>query len=172
MADLRGNLDTRLKKLEENHYDAIVLAYAGLYRMGWESKITEVLPFDICLPAVGQGALAIQCRKDDRSEELLRLLDHAKTRQCVSAERALLAHLGAGCQTPVAALAIEHNGEIKLDAMVASLDGSQIIRMSNIGKTANAEEIGVSLAKRLLGSNAGELLDQARNADLKGMGAA
>jgi len=169
--DLRGNLDTRLRKLDSGDYDAIVLAAAGLKRMGWASRISEFLPFEICLPAVGQGALGIQCRSGDRMESLLSALDHAPTRRCVTAERALLAGLGAGCQTPVAALARECADAIELEALAASPDGSKCVRKTARG--ADPADLGGRLAQELLDSEVGELLEEARhNAGPEGMGAA
>lgn len=171
--DLRGNLDTRLRKLDTDNYDAIVLAGAGLRRLGWESRITQFLPFDICLPMAGQGALAIQCRNNDPAVELITKLDSCTTRRCVTAERTLLAYLGAGCQTPVAALAQEIDGELKLEACVASTDGSRIVRMKASGDVSSPEEVGKRLAEQLLESPAKELLEEVRQStECKGLGAA
>ena len=172
VADLRGNLDTRLRKLAGTEYDAVILAYAGLRRMGLESQVTEILPFDICLPAVGQGALAIQCRCNDPVESIVAMLDHDATRRCVTAERALLSRMGAGCQTPVAALGKIIDNKITLDAVVASLDGKEMVRMSETGDITCAEDIGIRLAERFLNSPAREFLAEVEKADLDGMGAA
>ena len=166
VADLRGNLDTRLRKLDEDHYDAIILAGAGLRRLGLGDRITQVLPFDICLPCAGQGALAIQCRKGDPVAELLNDLDDPATHACVEAERALLMRLGAGCQTPVAALArVTDAGAIHMRAVVASLDGHTIVRRVMTGNMDSPEELGRRLAEELLDSPAAALLDEARRAD-------
>jgi len=163
VAELRGNLDTRLRKLDEGKYDAVVVAYAGLRRMGLQSRITEVLGFDVCLPAAGQGALAVQCRSDNRAAELLSVLDHPQTRRCVTAERALLEGLGAGCQTPVAVLGCETNDIINLEAAVFGLDGSRAVRMRESGSAMNPEEVGVQLAKKMLREPlTEELLEEAR----------
>lgn len=172
IADLRGNLDTRLRKLNDDEYDAIILAYAGLRRLGLESQVTQILPFDICLPAVGQGALALQCRKGDPVANILSTLDHKDTRYCVTAERALLARMGAGCQTSVAALGRIIDSKIQLDSAVADLDGKEMIRMSETGDVIHSEEIGKLLAERLLKSPAREFLVEVKKADLDGMGAA
>ena len=172
VADLRGNLDTRLRKLESEQYDAVVLACAGLIRMELESVITEALPVDVCLPASGQGSLGIQCRTGDPALEIIGKLDHQPTRQCVTAERALLAAMGAGCQTPVAALAQIVDGELRVDAVVASLTGAKLIRMSEAGDIGSPEDVGKRLADRLLNSPARELLEEARVSDRDGMGAA
>ena len=171
--DLRGNLDTRLKKVDSAQYDAVILACAGLRRMGWEGRITEVLPYEICLPAAGQGAVAVQCREGDAIADMLQQLDHAPTRRCVSAERALLSGLGAGCQTPIAALARESSGEFRLDAVVARPDGSQVIRRSALGDAGSPEELGRRLAEELLNSPARQVLRELRqSAEPKMTGAA
>lgn len=162
--DLRGNLDTRLRKLETEDYDAIVLACAGLTRLGLETRITEVLPYDVCLPAVGQGALAIQCRAGDPACEIAAVLDSHWTRVCVTAERALLERLEGGCQVPVAALAREHDGQILLEALVAALDGASVVRKSAIGSASAPRELGLQLADELLASPARGLLEAVRAA--------
>jgi hydroxymethylbilane synthase len=162
--DLRGNLDTRLRKLDDEEYDAIVLACAGLTRMGLESRITQVLPYEVCLPAAGQGALAIQCRAGDPACELATRLDSYWTRACVLAERALLERLEGGCQVPVAALAREDGGRIKLEAAVASLDGISIVRKCAVGNAESPRDLGLALAAELLDSPAKGLLDAARAA--------
>jgi len=147
VVDLRGNLDTRLKKLDIGQYDAIVIACAGLARMGWESRITEVLGYDVCLPAVGQGALAVECRAGDPVCDVLKVLDDPETRARVTAERAFLAGLSAGCQTPVAALATKEGDRIRLDGLVAAVDGSSVVRASETGDAAAPEAIGKRLAE-------------------------
>ncbi|MHB9036268.1 MAG: hydroxymethylbilane synthase [Armatimonadota bacterium] len=162
IVDLRGNLDTRLRKLGGPEYDAIILACAGLHRMNLASQITEVLPLEVSLPAAGQGSIAVQCRTNDPVVELVSKLDHAMTRRCVSAERALLAALGAGCQTPVGANAREVDGRLVLDALVASMDGTRIIRGSLTGGLDESNDLGTRLAKTLLDSGAGDLLEDAR----------
>jgi len=162
--DLRGNLDTRLRKLDGDDYDAIMLACAGLTRMGLESRITEVLPYDVCLPAVGQGALAIQCRAGDAACEIAAALDSYWTRVCVIAERALLERLEGGCQVPIAALAREDGGQIRLEAAVAALDGGSVVRKSAVGNASAPRELGLRLAGELLDSPARELLEAARAA--------
>lgn len=173
VVDLRGNLDTRLRKLDDGGYAAVVLALAGLRRMGWESRITQVMPFDICLPAAGQGALAVQCRTGDHAHDAVSGLDDPVTRRCVGAERSMLARLGAGCQTPVAVLARESENRMEIDALVASPDGSQVIRISEAGDPAQADDMGARLAERLLDSPARGLLEEARHTTgPNGMGAA
>lgn len=162
VADLRGNLDTRLRKLDEGHYDAIILACAGLVRMGLESRITEALPYEICLPAAGQGSLAIQCRTGDGACDIVAKLDSPITRSCVTAERALLARLGGGCQVPIAALARHEGDRLAMDALVAGIHGTSIVRKSGLGDLSRPCELGERLAEDLLNSPARQLLDMAR----------
>lgn len=173
IVDLRGNLDTRLRKVETPDYDAVVLALAGLRRMGLESCVTEVLGPDVCLPAVGQGALAVQCLRGSDACGVVAGLDDANTRVVVAAERALLRRLGAGCQTPIAALGRLVNGELRLDALVAGPDGTRIVKRSAAGQPSLSEELGVRLAEDLLNAGADGLLEQVRrSAEPKSMGAA
>ena len=153
---VRGNLDTRLRKLDEGRYDAIVLAAAGLKRLGWESRITELIPFEIMCPAVGQGALAIETRQDS---PLASLLDHAPTRAAITAERALLAGLGGGCQVPIGAHARIDGVTLHLLAVAASPDGSKVIRRAVSGLAINAEAIGRQLSLELLDAGAREILE-------------
>jgi hydroxymethylbilane synthase len=146
---LRGNIDTRLRKALDGQYDAIVLAAAGLTRLGLEGHITEFLSMEIMLPAPGQGALAVQCREDDRDTlARLRMIDHLETRLAVLSERAFLSALGGGCSLPVAALATVQDGVINLQAVVASLDGLQMLQLSQAG--ADPLELGRSLAGKAL----------------------
>lgn len=162
VVDLRGNLDTRLRKLDDDQYDAVVLACAGLTRMGLQSRITEVLPYELCLPAVGQGALAIQCRAGDRACGIAASLDSHWTRVCVLAERALMERLEGGCQVPIAALAREDDGRIRLEAAVAALDGRSVVRKLATGDAGDPRELGLRLADELLASPARALLEAAR----------
>jgi hydroxymethylbilane synthase len=153
MADIRGNVDTRLRKLDDGDYDAIVLACAGLRRMGLESRISEPLAVEVCLPAAGQGALAVQCRTGDEIAGFIAQIDHAGTRRCVEAERAVLRRLGAGCRTPIGVLARLVDGEVEVEAMVAGCDGSTVVRDRARGSAA-AEQV----ADRLLASELGASL--------------
>ncbi|MGC8862770.1 MAG: hydroxymethylbilane synthase [Armatimonadota bacterium] len=172
IVDLRGNLDTRLAKLDRGEYDAIVVALAGLSRMGWRARATEILGSDVCLPAPGQGALALECRVGDPVCGLVRPIDDAETRACVNAERAFLAELGAGCRTPVAALAVTQGDRIRLDALVAAVDGSRVVRRTEIGDPLRPEELGMRLAGWFVQSSARELLEDARGGGAVGtMGA-
>jgi hydroxymethylbilane synthase len=161
LVDIRGNLDTRLRKLESEHLDALVLAVAGLSRLGLANRIAEALPTTLCLPAVGQGALAVQCRADDTATRaLLAPLDDPPTHAAVRAERALLAALGGGCKVPIAAHATAHDGDLTLDGVVAAPDGSQVIRDSLTAPLAAAALLGMDLAARLMAAGAGDLLGE------------
>ncbi|MED1490417.1 hydroxymethylbilane synthase [Bacillus smithii] len=157
---IRGNIDTRLKKLETDDYDAIVLAAAGLSRMGWtKDVVTQFLDPDICLPAVGQGALAVECRKDD--EELLSLLqglNSTDTAQSVAAERAFLQKMDGGCQVPIAGYAHVKGEEVALTALVASPDGKTVYKEMAAGK--NPEQVGEEVARRMIRMGAKQLIDQ------------
>jgi hydroxymethylbilane synthase len=151
IAMLRGNLDTRLKKLHEGQFDAIVLAAAGLRRLAWAHEITEYLAPLISLPAIGQGALGIEGRRDDAFiRSLLSGLDHAPSKIAVLAERALLHRLQGGCQVPIAAHATLTGTKVRLEGVVASVDGKELIRDSVECTIEDPESIGVQLAERLL----------------------
>ncbi len=156
---VRGNLDTRLRKLDEGRYDAIVLAAAGLKRLGWESRIAEVLPPDLMCPAVGQGALAVETRADEGlAYRACAVLDHAATRAAVTAERALGA-LGGGCQVPIGAHASIADGRLRLYGLVASPDGSAVIRRETSGPLADAQRLGAELGRELLAAGGGKILE-------------
>ncbi|OQX22325.1 MAG: hydroxymethylbilane synthase [Desulfobacteraceae bacterium IS3] len=158
---LRGNLDTRLKKLESENLDAVVLAAAGVRRLGLEHRITEYLDESLMLPAVGQGALCIETRKDDPEiEPLLAGLDHAETRIVVMGERAFLNRLEGGCQVPIAAHGKIEDGRFSLIGLVADVDGTGIIRDTLSGPASESERIGTELAERLLSQGAKELLEK------------
>lgn len=177
---LRGNLDTRLRKLDEGKFDAIILAVAGVKRLGIEKRITEILNPDIILPAIGQGALGIEARiNDERINELLRPLNDHETRICISGERAFLKTLGGGCQVPIAAyarilweepdnhrtestgiLSSNNKGLLLIDGFVGSLRGDKIIKERIEGTPDKAEEIGIQLAERLLSKGAKEILSE------------
>src|SRR5512135_141946 len=156
---LRGNLDTRLKKLREGQFDAIVLAAAGLRRLGWEHEITEYLAPEISLPAIGQGALGIEGRRDDGFvRTLLAGLEHGPTRTMVLAERALLHRLQGGCQVPIAAHATLNGSDVTLEGLVASVDGKEVIRETVRGTVADPESMGIQLAERLLARGGDRIL--------------
>lgn len=158
---LRGNLDTRLRKLDSEDLDGIVLAAAGIKRLGWEEKITEYLDEDIMLPAVGQGALCIEVRQDDTvTNSIIKKLDHRETRTAVSGERAFLNRLEGSCHVPVAALGKVEDNRFILDGLVADMDGKTVIRDSLSGPESTPEAVGVKLADRLLEMGAEEILER------------
>jgi hydroxymethylbilane synthase len=163
LVDIRGNVDTRLRKLDDGECDALVLAAAGLRRLGWDDRIAELLSPPRMLPAPGQGALAIECRADDSTlRTLLGQLDDPPTRQAIEAERALLAALGAGCSAPVGAWGRIEGDRLVLDALVADLAGSRVLRASAQGETASAAALGRQVAEDLLRQGAGDLIAAAR----------
>jgi hydroxymethylbilane synthase len=161
---IRGNIDTRLRKLEEEPFDAILLAAAGLHRMGWKDRITSYLPTELCLPAVGQGALAVECRADD--EEVISLLarfNDPVTARTITAERTVLGLLNGGCQVPIGAYAEVVNGEdsnLVLTGLVASPDGSRILKETASGKDPG--KLGETVAQLLLARGADVILAEAR----------
>ncbi|MEW6544157.1 MAG: hydroxymethylbilane synthase [Nitrospirota bacterium] len=158
---LRGNLDTRLRKLGEGEYDGIILAAAGLRRMGWLDQVTDYLPFDICLPAIGQGALGLEARSGDPFVgELVGRLEHGPTRTAVTAERALLERLEGGCQVPIAAHATVDGGTLVLDGLIASVDGKRVIRDQVRGVVSEARSLGLGLGERLLASGGDRILNE------------
>ena len=165
--DIRGNVDTRLRKLDEGQFDAIVLAEAGLRRLGLDSRIGEVLPFNMMLPAVGQGALAIECRADDAvTRAAVAALHHPATHSAVIAERALLAALRGGCMAPVGALGKIDGNELILSAVVLSIDGTERIEARDRDRShtvRSAEELGQRVAESLLKRGAAELIAASRS---------
>jgi len=157
---LRGNLDTRLKKLESENLDAIILAAAGVKRLGLEHRITEYLDESIMLPAVGQGALCIEIRQDDPNIiPLLAVLEHPPTRAVVLGERAFLNRLEGGCQVPIAAHGKIENNIFTLTGLVANLNGTTVIKETLSGPEDSSEKIGVNLANRLIEMGAGEIME-------------
>jgi hydroxymethylbilane synthase len=177
---LRGNLDTRLRKLDEGRFDAIILAAAGAKRLGLQHRITEALSFDISLPAIGQGAIGIECRTDDEFiNGLIAPLDHPETSVCVKTERAFLQKLEGGCQVPIAAHARivggEHRAEyseltnptisiqhstLVMDGLVGSISGDKIIKGRSEGSPEQPEHLGIALAEDILSRGAKEILDE------------
>ncbi|MBM7660641.1 hydroxymethylbilane synthase [Bacillus mesophilus] len=160
---IRGNIDTRLSKLKNEEYDAIILAAAGLKRMGWDDDVvTEYLDAELCLPAVGQGALSIECREDDQELlQLLRKLNDETTEQTVSAERVFLHELEGGCQVPIAGLAkLTEEGHIELTGLVGSPDGKQILKERVTG--ANYAEVGRQVAALLRDRGASDLINKVK----------
>ena len=158
---LRGNLDTRLRKVREGEFDAIVLAAAGLRRMGWVDQVTEYLAPEVSLPAIGQGALAIEGRTSDSFvRDLLQPLDDPPTRTAVTAERALLDRLEGGCQVPIGAHATITGDRLALDALIASVDGRRVVRDRIEGPVSDARDLGLHLAERLLSQGGDEILKE------------
>jgi hydroxymethylbilane synthase len=158
---LRGNLDTRLRKLDEGQFYAIILATAGVKRLGLQDRITEILPPYISLPAIGQGAVGIECRiNDEFVNDLISPLNHPETFICVKAERAFLKKLEGGCQVPIAAHARLKDGRIVLDGLVGSISGDKIIKGHSEGEAGHAENLGVTLAEVILSKGAKEILDE------------
>jgi len=181
IGQLRGNLDTRLRKLDEGQFDAIILAAAGVKRLGWADRITEIIPMEISLPAIGQGAIGIECRtNDDFINHLIAPLNHSETSVCVRAERAFLKKLEGGCQVPIAAharlisqkseenssrklsssLITHHSSLLVMDGLVGSITGDRIVRGHIEGSSGDAESIGVTLAEDILSRGAKEILDE------------
>lgn len=157
--DLRGNVNTRLAKLDNGEFAAIILAAAGLIRLGFEHRIAGLLPVDTSLPANGQGAVGIECRTDDSLvQKLLAPLEHTPTRLCVLAERAMNRKLQGGCQVPIGAFAVLENDTLWLRGLVGATDGSEIIRHQLRGPMQQAEQLGEALAEHLLAQGAGRIL--------------
>ena len=155
---IRGNVDTRLRKLDEGQFDAILLAAAGLRRLGWGDRISQFLSVDEMCPAAGQGALAIETTDEFHQADLL---DDAQARAAITAERSLLRTLGGGCQVPIGAHATISGRQLHLRAIVASADGAVIIRQEGSGPTAQAADVGARLAEGLIENGAREILDDA-----------
>ncbi|MGH9316318.1 MAG: hydroxymethylbilane synthase [Thermoanaerobaculia bacterium] len=163
IAEARGNVDTRIRRLAEGRWDAIVLARAGLARLGRLEEVSEVFSSEILLPAVGQGALALVIRHGDEStEEILAGLDDPASHRAALAERTLLRCLQAGCRAPLAGLATEKDGRLKLSAGVFSLGGDRVLREEGSGPAEEPEALGRAVAERLLARGAAELIGQAR----------
>ncbi|OTG84415.1 hydroxymethylbilane synthase [Acinetobacter sp. ANC 5054] len=157
--DLRGNVGTRLSKLDAGNYDAIILASAGLKRLSLAERIRHSIQPVISLPAVGQGALGLECRADDQNVlDLIQPLMHAETNACVRAERAFNAYLEGGCQVPIAGYATLSDGQIHLEGRVGSPDGQTLLKAQQTGTPEQAEQLGVALAKDLLAQGAGDIL--------------
>jgi hydroxymethylbilane synthase len=159
IAPLRGNVNTRLRKLDEGEFDAIILAAAGLIRLGFSERIRARIDTDDSLPAIGQGAIGIECRSDDeRVHQLIAPLHHPATAERVVAERAMNARLHGGCQVPIAGHAVHRDGQLHLRGLVGMPDGSRVMRAERSGPVADAERIGTEVAEDLLGQGAGDVL--------------
>ena len=160
---IRGNVDTRIGKVDSGDYDALVTAAAALMRLGLRERIAEYFNTESFLPAVGQGALVIESRKDDKElTELLAKINDLPSWQSVSAERAFLLTLGGGCQAPIAALASVDDGVLRIDGLVASVRQKKVLRDQEVGTAADAVEIGESLARKLLGMGGGDFIEEAK----------
>lgn len=159
VGDIRGNIDTRLRKVSSGQFHGIILAAAGLIRLGWEDQITEYLPMDICLPAVGQGALAIEVREgDEEIKQLVSFLNHEPSREAIAAEQTFLRFLGGGCHTPVAAFGQINSGVLELEGMVSTPDGGKLLRAKVKGSAELPEEVGTLLGEKLVALGAREIL--------------
>jgi hydroxymethylbilane synthase len=159
IVDLRGNVDTRLRKLDEGQMDAIILAAAGLERLGHADRIREIIPTTVCLPAVGQGALAIECRSDNKEvREMLAFLNDLSTKQATDAERAFLGLIEGGCQVPIGVHAEVENDNVKIEAVIASLDGSKVLRNNITGPAVNAADLGRKLGQQMLAEGGEQIL--------------
>lgn len=163
IVDLRGNLNTRLRRLEETDLDGIILAVAGIKRLGWEERITQKIPLEVSLPAVGQGALGIEIREGDPFlEEVVQCLNSSASFGAVLGERAFLRELEGGCQIPIGSLGLLNGQELHLTGVVASIDGKRLLRQEVRGKVVEAEQLGKALAQKMLELGAKEILDEVR----------
>ena len=159
--DLRGNVDTRLRKVESGEYDAVMLAKAGLDRLGCSHRISETLSPEVCMPAVGQGAIAAECRANDKkAAEVLEKLDDTETRTAIMAERALLSALQGGCQVPLGAWARFERGELVLEACICSVDGLQYLKQRATAPPDQAAALGEQVARLLIGAGAQSILEE------------
>lgn len=161
--DIRGNVETRIKKHDDGQYDAIVLAQAGLHRLGYLERVAQKLPLDKVLPAVGQGALGLEIRVDDQATfDALQEINHGDSHASVVAERSLLNHLRGGCLAPVAAWGRVENGQLRLQARVLALDGSKMVSIDKVSSSDQAAELGIEAAEELIAQGAQTLIEAAR----------
>jgi hydroxymethylbilane synthase len=161
MVIIRGNVETRISKLETEKLDAVILAAAGLKRLGFTDQVAEYLPIDISIPAIGQGALGIECRLDNEAiKEAIAFFNHPDTAHAVRAERALLWRCEGGCQVPIAAHGVVNGNELTLTGFVASVDGSRSVKASISGPAGEGEKLGIALAEQLLKDGAHEILSE------------
>ncbi len=160
--DLRGNIDTRFRKFDESNWDAMVLAFAGVSRMNYNDRIAELISTDIMLPAVGQGAIAVEVREDDvKILDMVRQINHLETELATKSERALLRRLEGGCQVPIGAFAMVNDGKIKISAMISNFDGTFFVRDSIEGFVGDdVEELGFELAEKLLEQGGARILEE------------
>jgi hydroxymethylbilane synthase len=158
---LRGNLDTRIKKIHTENLDGIIVAAAGMKRMGWTGRITQFIPTEMMLPSVGQGALGLEIRKnDDDTRNIISLMNHPQTWVEVTAERAFLKRLGGGCQLPIAAYGVKQNENLTITGLLGSLDGTVLLRDEVRGHSKEADILGVLLAERLLAKGGQAVLEE------------
>ncbi len=163
IVEIRGNVPTRLEKFDALDFDGMILAYAGMHRLGFDDRIAQKIPFEVLLPAVGQGAMAIEARSDDTSvNEIIKALEHPETRACVTAERSFLRALEGGCQVPIAGYATIDGESVTLQGMAGSLDGVVNFRRSMTGPVVDASDIGSRLAAALIEEGASEVLAASR----------
>lgn len=161
ISDLRGNVETRIKKMNEHKLDAIILAYAGVERLGLSHVITDIISTDSVLPAVGQGAIAVEIRSDDKdTAAIMAKINHMPTLITTKAERAFLRQLEGGCQVPIGCLAQINDGEIHIEGLIASIDGQEVLRDSASGRLDQAEMIGQQLAQNLLDQGGQKILQE------------
>jgi len=166
IVSIRGNVETRLRKLQDENPDAVVLAAAGAKRLGYADQVTEYLPVEVSLPATCQGSLGIQIRRDDdRTRKLIEIFVHQPTAVAVTAERAFLKTLEGGCQVPIAGLAIVEGGRVKMEGLVGSVDGKRIIRERIEGPEEEAEKLGIQLATVIREKGGGEILREVYEAE-------
>ena len=164
--DIRGNVNSRLQKMEDGYCDAMIMAAAGLQRLGLEQYITEIIDPEVIMPAVSQGAIAIETRLNDPEvDELMQKLNHLNTWNTVVAERAFLAHLEGGCQVPLGCYSRVENGTLNMSGFVASIDGKQYIREDISGEMTKGAELGVQMAEKMLEKGAKEILDQIKSSN-------
>lgn len=164
--DIRGNVNSRLQKMEDGYCDAMIMAAAGLQRLGLEQYITEIIDPEVIMPAVSQGAIAIETRLNDPEvDELMEKLNHLNTWNTVVAERAFLAHLEGGCQVPLGCYSRVENGTLNMSGFVASIDGKQYIREDISGEMTHGAELGVQMAEKMLEKGAKEILDQIKSSN-------
>lgn len=165
LVDLRGNVDTRIRKMKQEDMDGIVLAYAGVKRLGYEEMISDYLPSEWMLPAVGQGALALEVRQaDSATRQLLELINHPETGRAIVAERAFLSELEGGCQVPIASLAQMEGSQLSVRGLVSSLDGTTVYKEECCCHPDQAEQAGRDLARRLIERGAARILDEIKQA--------
>ncbi len=163
VCSIRGNVDTRLRKVASGEVDGVIVAVAAMSRLGWEDRITEYLSLEHFLPAVGQGALAVEARLDDKEmAEVVYPINHLPTWRSVTAERAFLHAVGGGCRAPIAALGTVNNTTLKLEGMIASIKGKKMLRLFEEGNAVSPEQVGARLAQKMFDGGASEFIAEAR----------